>query len=235
MPSRHRAGKRLNLRLDIPDPKLLVNRISDLLREGIVSGEFPPGEKLIEEELSSILGVSRTPIRQALHILELEGLVELVPRRGAFVAQLGQTDAEELYEILGMIESFAVRQLVANEETELTPLEEILSYTAEQIGKGNLQRIIQANLNFHYKLVETGGNQRLVMIYKTAQNATRLYQSIGLSSQRDWTESLADHRQIVAAIRRSDTETACQLCMEHNRRRCDKTISRLFQRSTQLD
>lgn len=229
------AKKKLNLRLDIPDQKLLVNRIADLLREEIVSGKLPLGEKLVEEELSSALKVSRTPIRQAFHILELEGLVNLIPRKGAFVSQLTQKDAEELYEILGMIESFTAEQLIANGKTNLSPLKEVLSYMAGQVEKGNLKGIIQANFDFHRTLVEMGGNERLVTFYQTIRNPTRVYQSRGLASKIDWTESLQDHRQIVTAIHRRDTEEAARLCKEHNLKRCRRVISHLFQTPTKSD
>lgn len=226
---------RLNLNLDIPDPKLLENQIAELLRDGIVSGKLPLGGKLNEEELSSILKVSRTPIRQALHILELEGLIELIPRRGAFVCQMSQKDAEELYQILGMIEGFAVRQLIANKKMDLYSLEKIISRMAEHIKKVNLKDIIKANFDFHSTIVEMLGNRRLLTTYKTAQNATRLFQSMGLSSKKDWTMSLQDHRQILTAIRRGDAETASQLCLGHNMNRCSQTISRLFQNSTRIE
>jgi DNA-binding GntR family transcriptional regulator len=226
---------RLNLKLDIPDPKLLENRIADLLRNGIVTGKIPLGGKLNEEELSSTLNVSRTPIRQALHILEIEGLVELIPRRGAFVSRITQKDAEELYQILGMIEGFAAVQLIVNEKTNLSSLDEINSYMAIQIEKANLKLVIQANLDFHYTLVKMVENQRLVTIYQNARNPTRVFQSMGLSSKTDWAHSLLDHRQIVTAICQCDAEAASRLCLEHNMNKCRQVISSLFQTSIKLD
>ncbi len=223
------------MRLNIPDPKLLPNQIADLLREEIVLGKIPLGQKLTEEDLTSSLGVSRTPIRQAFRILELEGLVELIPRRGVFVTELTQKDAEELYEILGMVESFATEQVIANERTALSPLEETISKMTSYVEKGNLRAIIQANFDFHYTLVEMAGNNRLVGFYQTVRNRTRVYQSMGLALQTDWMESLQDHRQILEAIRRRDTGDAVRLCREHNLKRCRRVTSLLLESSPVSD
>lgn len=223
---------KLELRLNLPDQNLITNRVADLLFEAIISGRFQLGQKLIEEELSSMLNVSRTPIRQALHILKIEGLVDLIPRRGAFVSQLTQKDAEELYGSLGMVESYAAEQLVSRRKTDLSPLEGTLSNMSAQIEKTNLKGVIQANLEFHHTLVKMGKNERLVTFYQRSRNPTRIFQSIGLFSHQDWMESLQDHRQIVAAIRGSDKEAAVQLCRRHNLKRCQRVISHLSQIST---
>lgn len=223
-------AKKTKLRLNLPDPNLIANQVADVLREEIVSGKLPLGRKLIEEELSSMMNVSRTPIRQALHILKLEGLVDLVPRRGAFVSELNGKDAEERYQIMGMIESFAVEQIILHENTVLSIFENTISYMAEQIEKKNLRGIIQANFDFHRTMVEMTENKILVTLYHAARNPTRIFQSIGLFSNEDWKESLEDHRKIVEAIRSSDKDSAIQLCREHNLKRCQRVISHLLTR-----
>lgn len=86
-----------------------------------------------------------------------------------FVSHINQRDAEELYQILGMIEGFAAGQRIANEKTNPSSLEEINSYMAVQIEKGNLKGVLQTNLHFHYTLVKMAGNRRLVKVYQNAQ------------------------------------------------------------------
>jgi DNA-binding GntR family transcriptional regulator len=223
------------LKLKIPDPKLLANRIADLVRTEIISGKFPLGRKLIEEELSSMLEVSRTPIRQAFHILQLEGLIELIPRRGAFVCQLTPKDAEELYQSLGMIESFVAEQLITDGQRDFSPLGKAVSFMAKQMEKGNLKGIIQGNFSFHQTLVKMAGNQRIMNLYQTVRNPTRVFQSMGLSSPRDWKESIEDHRRITAAISRGDTRAAVHLCRAHNLKGCRRVISHLSQLSQKKD
>jgi DNA-binding GntR family transcriptional regulator len=219
------------LQLNLPDFNLIANQVADVLREAIISGKFRLGGKLIEEELSSMLHVSRTPIRQALHILKLEGLVDLVPRRGAFVSELNANDAEERYQIMGMIESFAVEQMILSGNINLSSLENAISYMAEQIEKRNLKGIIQANFDFHRTIVEMAENKILVTLYHAARNPTRIFQSIGLFSHEDWVESLEDHTKIVEAIRSRDKDSATQLCRGHNSKRCQRIISHLSKTS----
>jgi DNA-binding GntR family transcriptional regulator len=170
-----------------------------------------------------------------LHILKLEGLIDLVPRRGAFVSQLTPKDALARYQIMGMIESFAVEQLISRENIALSSLENTISYMAGQIEKRNLKGIIQANFDFHRTLVEMAENEMLVTLYHVARNPTRIFQSIGLFSHEDWIESLEDHRKIVDAIRSRDKDSAIRLCRGHNLKRCQRVISHLFQTPTKSD
>jgi DNA-binding GntR family transcriptional regulator len=225
-------AKKKELRLNLPDPNLIANKVADVLREEIVSGKLPLGKKLTEEDLCSMLNVSRTPIRQALHILKLEGLVELVPRRGAFVSELSEKDAEERYQIMGLIESFAAEQIILRENIDLSIFENSIFYMAEQIEKKNLRGLIQANFDFHRTMVEMAENKILVTLYHAARNPTRIFQSIGLYSHEDWKESLEDHKKILEAIRIRDKDSAIQLCREHNFKRCRMVISHLSQAST---
>ncbi len=216
--------------LQLPSPQIIVNQVANVLREGIAIGKFPMGEKLKEEELSSILGVSRTPLRQALHILSLEGLVELVPRRGAFVSKLDQKDAEELYQILGMIESFAAKQGILGGRYDVACFTEILSNMEKQIDDRNLKGIMEANADFHHAIVEQARNKRLMAIFNTVWNPTRICQSFGLVSPEDWVESLHEHKRILYAIQHLDVEETVRLCEEHNRNRCERVVSHFFER-----
>lgn len=222
--------KEFDFKLNLPHPQIIVNQVANLLREGIAIGKFPMGEKLKEKECCLALGVSRTPFRQALHILSLEGLVELSPRRGAFVSRLDQKDAEELYQILGMIESFVAKQGILNGKYDVTRFTEILSNMGKQIDERNLKGIMEANSDFHHAIVEQGGNKRLIAIYNTVWNPTRICQTLGLVSHEDWMESLCEHKRIVYAIQQWDVEGIVRLCEEHNLNRCERVVSRLFER-----
>jgi DNA-binding GntR family transcriptional regulator len=188
------------------------------------------GEKLKEEELSSKLGVSRTPLRQALNILSLEGLVELIPRRGAFVARLDQKDAEELYQILGIIESFAARQWILRRNCDATYLKEILSNMEKQIGEKNLRGIMESNSDFHHVIVEQAGNKRLMAIYNTVWNPTRICQSFGLVSPEDWIDSLGEHKNIFYGIQQLDVEGTARAIEEHNLNRCRRVVFGFFEK-----
>jgi DNA-binding GntR family transcriptional regulator len=219
-----------DLKLNLPAPQIIVNQVANLLREGIAGGRFPMGEKLKEEELSSTLGVSRTPLRQALQILSLEGLIELIPRKGAFVSRLDQKDAEELYQILGMFESFAAKQGILGGKYDVTRFTEILSNMEKQIDERNLKGIMESNSDFHHAIVEQAGNKRLMATFNTVWNPTRICQSFGLVSPEDWVESLREHKRIVYAIQQLDVEGTVRLCEEHNLNRCKRVVSHFFER-----
>jgi DNA-binding GntR family transcriptional regulator len=218
--------KRLELHLGPHGHKLLADEIADTLREAIVSGQFQPGEKLKEDEIASVLEVSRTPIRQALKTLEFEGLVDVFPRRGAFVSRLTKRDAEELYQMLGMIEGFACTLLVVQSEGDLRTLDQVIIRAEKSIQDQNLGEVIKANLEFHQTIVEMAKNSRLFSTYMTVRRPTRILQSIGLSSSSDWKVSLQDHKRIVAAIRTGEAAEASQLCLEHNIKSCKRVLSR---------
>ncbi len=178
-----------------------------------------------------MLEVSRTPIRQALKILEFEGLVNLFPRRGAYVPKLSQRDAKELYAMLGMMEGFACSQLVPLDQADLTLLEQIIIRAEKHIQNENLREVTRANLEFHETIVKMANNKRLFSMYMIVRKPTRIFQSIGLSSSDDWKTSLQDHKQILVAIREGQTLTASQLSLEHNIKSCNRVVSRFFKLS----
>ena len=135
------------------------------MREAIVKGELKPGERLMEVQLAEEMGVSRTPVREAIRKLELEGLVVMVPRKGAYVAGLTLKDAANVFEIRGSLEGLAAA-LAAERitEEEINDLDRVLEDIAKAGEKGDVDTIIKKDMEFHQKLFSATRNERLAQI-----------------------------------------------------------------------
>lgn len=205
-----------NLKIEVPDRRLLTSLVADKLRNLIVSGQLKSGRKLNEVELAEAMGVSRFPIRSALHILELEGLVSLVPRRGAFVAEMLVDEVKEIYEIKSMIEGYAAGLVAENiTEGEITELESILKKAKICIKKEDFEGILDTNYEFHEKIVQNGKNKKLFSFYKSLVLPIKKYQSYSLSPPWSPRISLEEHWKILEAISKKENSKAEQLAREH--------------------
>lgn len=198
------------------------------MRELIVSGKLKPGQRLVESHLAEGLDISRQPIREAFHILELEGLVTLVPRKGAWVSKISLNEVKEVYETRAMMESFSARLLIANmDEGNISQLESILAAIEQKVREENSSAVLRLNFEFHQKLIKMTKNQRLIQFYESIVMLMKRYQSIGLAPPLSAKTSLEDHNEILAAIKSRDIETAEGLCREHVLRAGEKVSQRL--------
>lgn len=140
--------KRNHLRLD--DRSTLHERVVSRLREAILKGEFEPGERLIQEELADVMGVSRMPIREALRQLEKEGLVTLEPHKGAIVTPVTLKDIDEIYYLRALMEAIAVERSLPNLTQEDKQFLKQLTADMEQaILVGNVEEFVKKNAEFH--------------------------------------------------------------------------------------
>jgi len=204
------------LKIEVPDQKLLASRVADKLRNLIISGQFKPGEKLTETELAKAMGVSRSPIRSAFHILELEGLVSLVPRRGAFVAEISLDEVKEIYEIKSMIEGYAANLAAQNiTGREISKLKSVLNKAKICIEREDFEGILNTNYEFHAKIVESSKNKKLFSFYKSLILPIKKYQSYSLSPPWSPTISLKEHWKILDAISKKENVKAERSAREH--------------------
>ncbi|TAM59838.1 GntR family transcriptional regulator [bacterium] len=179
------------------------------LREAIIEGQLPPGTRLSESELAQELGVSRTPVREALAQLERDGLVTIVARAGAFVRTVTIDDLNEIYETRIALETFAV-QLVAQ---RLTPvgrarLEEVLARMRERVA-GDDHAGYTAELDRYYAVVmELAGNATLARIHEAVLVPVRRLRRIAMSHENRMAESLLHAEKIAAAMLAGDSAGA---------------------------
>lgn len=196
--------------------KPLRELVFESLREAIITGTLKPGERLMEIQLAEELGVSRTPVREAIRKLELEGFVVMIPRKGAYVAGLSLKEMSDVFEIRGALESLAA-QLAAERITdeELEKLERLLVKIAEHIEKGDIEQVIALDIEFHDVLFQASRNQRLVQMVSYLREQVHRYRTTSLSYPGRMKAALEEHMKIVEALSARDAEAAGRLAQEH--------------------
>jgi len=222
------AISQLKIKTDLSAVKLMSEEIADILRENIISGNINPGEKVNEYQVAKLLNISRPPIREAFRLLAAEGLITLVPRKGAFVSKMSSREVKEIYEMKSMMESFAVRLAIPIlDEKEVSELDPILRLMEEKIKENNFKQIQRLNIEFHRRMIRMSKNQKLVHFYESIILPIRRYQRIGLSAPTSWETSLQEHRNIVEAIRSENIELAERLIRGHTMKATARVIKRL--------
>lgn len=196
-----------------------VEKAYHRLRMLIVRGQLAPGSRLVEAELASRLGVSRTPVRDALRLLRQEGFVAAVPaqryKARLMVAPLTREDARELYSIVGRLEGLAARQtaqleLPARTElvTKLRTLNDGLRELA-RMGRQDPNRIFELDRDFHRQIVEVSAGPRLLVIHNAVKPQTERYWRLYASAILDQLGiSVAEHEEITQAIEQGDADAA---------------------------
>ncbi len=188
-----------------------AERVYDDLREAIIGGEYTPGERLRTEALAERFGTSRTPVREALVLLEGDGLVELEPRRGAVVRSFDAADLVDLYEVRAILEARAA-QLAALRLTreDLDALDATCDRAESVAGSGKvaIETLIASNDEFHRVIVEASGSARLTAALRTVAGIPRPFKAAFWKNGAERTRSLSAHREIVAALRSGSAERA---------------------------
>ncbi|GGT79447.1 MULTISPECIES: GntR family transcriptional regulator [Streptomyces] len=186
------------------------------LRRAITGGELRPGDQIRQDALAARLDVSRVPLREALKILEGEGLVVHHVHRGYFVAELSLADLEEVYRIRELLESEAVRVAVARAEDGLTARLERIQREVERAAEaGDVTEMAAANRRFHFALIEASGMPRLVRLIGTLWDATDAYRALYYTEDPHRELAVREHRAVISAVRHGDTAAALHWLTEH--------------------
>ena len=204
----------LPVKLDSYKP--LREVVYETLREAIRNGALSPGERLMEIQLAEELGVSRTPVREAIRKLELERFVVMLPRRGTYVANLSLKDINEVFEIRAALDGLAAG-LAAERitEEELEQMERLLVEIADCIEQHNNQKIVEADEAFHDILYRASRNERLVGIICNLREQFTRFRSVSINYPGRLQNTLEEHRQLVEAIAQRNPEAAQQKAREH--------------------
>jgi DNA-binding GntR family transcriptional regulator len=198
-------------------PDTLTDKVYDVLREKVISGEMAPGEFIREQEVSERLGVSRTPVREALARLASETFLERIPHRGFRLPEEAITDLIELYPIITALEVLATKEALSLIDAELIGrLREINSnykdaYEAKEVYAG-----IDFNHEFHDLLSERSGNKRLYRMLHELRSKVRGLEIWAFSDIGHWETSIQEHEAVLAAIERKDFPSALEV-LEKNR------------------
>lgn len=194
----------------------LTDQAADAIRARIVVGDLQLGEALSEIALAGELGVSKTPVREALLRLKLEGLVEILPQRGTFVFQLNERQVAELSEFREVLEVTALRRAMQRDRCgTLAELDAVTARMAAVLDEGDARAYRRLDGDFHQIIVNHAANEYLAVAYGgIAFRVQALRNRLSLDSDLN-AHSLAEHRGIIAAIRAGDDEAACRLLCDH--------------------
>lgn len=197
----------------------LGGKVFQKIRDDILSGKYKENDELRENTVGKELGVSRTPVREALRQLELEGLVTIIPNRGAYVTGISHKDIWDIYMIRSMLEGLCARWAAENiSETQLDELEETILLSEFQMKKESgfsTDQIASLDGRFHAILYEASGSRILSHVLTDFHNYVKSARKSSVVSEDRARKSIREHRQILRAIRERDTEMAEQLANEH--------------------
>jgi DNA-binding GntR family transcriptional regulator len=196
--------------------RTLREQVADHLREEILANRLEPGTELGEVMLAQSLGISRGPLREALGQLAAEGLVTIVPRRGAVVRWLTRQEFLDAYQVREALESLAIKLAVPRlTATERAELRRMCAEMELEAAAGNTERFFEINHDFHALLVRASGNQKLQELHAQliAQMSRLLKKSVELRGGVQ--QSAAEHRGILAAVDAGDPDQAAALLEEH--------------------
>ena len=186
------------------------------LRQAILRGELKPGERLMEIHLAQKLGVSRTPVREAIRMLELEGLVVMIPRKGAEVAKITVRDLKDALEVRMAIDSLSVKLACERlDEDDKTEIKQACVAFREAVKSGNVQAIVEGDERFHNTIYRASKNQKLITIAMNLREQVYRYRFEYVKDFSYHENLIREHDQITEAILKGDVETAQKIMKEH--------------------
>ena len=190
--------------------------VFNTLRHAILKGELEPGERLMEIALAQKLGVSRTPIREAIRKLELEGLVVMVPRKGAEVADITEKDLRDVLEVRTALEELSIELAMKNiTQEELEQLKSANHTFAKNSEGGDLIKIAESDVAFHEIIYNATGNKRLIQIINNLREQMYRYRFEYIKDSSQHERLVEEHKVIYESIVKKDKETASHMAKVH--------------------
>ncbi|MBE3584280.1 MAG: GntR family transcriptional regulator [Limnochordaceae bacterium] len=218
---------------ELENYKPLRELVFDALRQAILSGSLRPGERLMEIQLAEQMGVSRTPIREAIRKLELEGLVVMVPRKAAYVADMTVKDIHEVFEIRAALERLAVELATQRiQPAEVAELGRVLDQMQTALQNGEWAVSAQLEAEFHELLFAACRNARLHQLIRNQREQLQRFRPWMLSVPGRLQAALHEHRSLWEALRRGDVPTAGHWAQEHVRQAENTLLEQMRQRAT---
>jgi DNA-binding GntR family transcriptional regulator len=212
------------------------------LRQQIIQGSYQGGERLVEERLADALGVSRTPIREALTMLASEGLVQMFPNRGAVVRSFAPDDIRASYDLRAVLEGYgafqAALRITPDELLYLRSITEEMEHSLDQDdarSRDEIYWLVERNQHFHYVITKASGNSMLPALYRQLVNLPLMYRSFYWYSREEHTNQIFFHRRIIDALAAHDPERARVLMQEHIYEGRDALIRNMSTQSNHYD
>lgn len=209
-------SKHHTMKLVIKDSSSIRKKVYHHLREQILRGEIAPHERLIETRIAREIGTSRTPVREALHSLELEKLIRSVPRVGYVVEGLSSLEMEQICEIRGVIEGLAARWALEKGRLKLiADLKKLLARQEKEISVDNLVGYAELDGQFHEAIAKASGSERLLELSQTLRRYMLRYRIQCIYEKETAIRSIFGHRAIVSALEANDREAASLAIQDH--------------------
>lgn len=209
-------AKNYNLKQETSDSYSLRGRVFHKLREDILNGVYQEGEELKEVAIGNELGVSRTPVREAFRQLELEGLIQIVPNKGAYVTGITPKDIHDIYMIRSTLEGMAAKLATENiTNDQLEEMEENVYLAAFHASKGHMEQMAELDNRFHHILYEACGSKMLENLLQDFHQYVIRIRKKTLSTKERGLASNEEHRAIMEAIKDKDSEKAQMLANKH--------------------
>nr|WP_112473129.1 GntR family transcriptional regulator [Streptomyces sp. ST1020] len=199
-----------------PTRQPAADRVYAHVKQGVLDRRYEGGTLLTEGELADAVGVSRTPVREALLRLEVEGLIRLYPKKGALVLPVSAQEIADVVETRLLIEEHAVRKVVPAPAGLVERLAELLERQKEEAGRGDLAAAAVTDRCFHAEIVRSGGNEILTRLYDQLRDRQlRMGVAIMHAHPDRIAKSLVEHEQILDALRAGDAEAAVSVVRRH--------------------
>lgn len=194
----------------------LYEQVAERLRARIYAHELAPGAWIDEQSLADEFDISRTPMREALKVLASEGLVVLKPRRGCYVAEMSERDIDEIFPVLALLEGRVAEEATGRlTSADFSRLEAIHAELEEHGAANDADRFFEANQTFHNALQQLAGNRWLSQLIDDTRKFLKLTRRDSLRLDGRISQSLAEHRAIMAALKARDTGAAARQMHDH--------------------
>lgn len=205
-----------NLKLQMDDSLPLREVVFHTLRDAILEGTLPPGTRLMELQLSSQLGVSRTPVREAIRLLSMEGLVKASVRRGTVVEPIRASDLRDALEVREALEELAVRKACRNmDQTTLQMLRDVEDQFEQSLTRSDAQASAKLDVHFHEVITEAAHNRRLTQSLTRLREELYRYRLENLKDEDSFPLLIEAHRALVSAFESRDEEEAVRVLRDH--------------------
>ncbi len=206
----------------------LSDKAYNMIKTAILSFVLKPGEPLIEAQIAKQINISRTPIRESLKKLESEGLVNIIPKKGAFVSDITREDIEELFVLREALERTALRAALPRfGADDFLELEEILERAKKDIENGDFETSIQGDVMLHGMIIEKSGYKRLAQFLDVLKTQALRIRYLGTTVKGRTQKSMKEHKAIMDAIKDKDLKLADSLLKEHIRNVRDNVLRAL--------
>ena len=202
----------------IEKQKTLKSQVVDSVKESIATGKLKPGERICETKLAEDLGISRTPLREAIHTLEAEGFLKVIPRKGAVISEYSEKDINDIYEIKAALEGLAARLATENlTDTEIKQMEQ----SNEQLksmslkGESSVSRFFKMHNQFHDIFLKGSNNERLYQLNCQVMEPLKRFRLTSLAIPGRFEEAVTTHGEIIEAFRKKNAKLAEKLVIKN--------------------